>query len=66
MQNENEKLKIKLDYLVHNNGNGGEKFKIIELDKKILSLNKDIKQKKLIIQEHNKCASIKNHRKRNI
>lgn len=60
LQNENEKLKIKLDYLVHNNGNGGEKFKIIELDKKILSLNKDIKQKKLIIQEHNKCASIKN------
>ena len=60
LQNENEKLKIKLDYLVHNNGNGGEKFKVIELDKKILSLNKDIKQKKLIIQEHNKCASIKN------
>ena len=46
LQNENEKLKIKLDYLVHNNGNGGEKFKVIELDKKILSLNKDIKNKK--------------------
>ena len=60
LQNENEKLKNKLDYLVHNNGNGSEKFKVIELDKKILSLNKDIKQKKLIIQEHNKCASIKN------
>ena len=60
MQNENEKLKIKLDYLIHNSGATGEKFKLMELDKKILSLNKDIKKKKLIIQEHNKCASIKN------
>ena len=60
LQNENEKLKNKLDFLVHNNAVAGEKFKIIELDKKILSLNKDIKKKKLIIQEHSKCASIKN------
>ena len=60
LQNENDKLKIKLDFLIHNNGTTGEKFKIIELDKKILSLNKDIKKKKQIIQEHNKCASIKN------
>ena len=60
LQNENEKLKIKLDFLNHNNGAGGEKFKLLELDKKILSLNKDIKKKKLLIQEHNKCASIKN------
>ena len=60
LQNENDKLKIKLDFLMHNNGTTGEKFKIIELDKKILSLNKDIKKKKQIIQEHNKCASIKN------
>ena len=60
LQSENEKLKIKLDFLIHNNGASGEKFKLIELDKKILSLNKDIKKKKLIIQEHNKCASIKN------
>ena len=60
LQNENEKLKIKLDFLIHNSGATGEKFKLMELDKKILSLNKDIKKKKLIIQEHNKCASIKN------
>ena len=60
LQNENEKLKNKLDYLIHNNGASVEKYKTIELDKKILSLNKDIKKKKLIIQEHNKCASIKN------
>ena len=60
LQNENEKLKIKLDFLIHNSGAIGEKFKMIELDKKILSLNKDIKKKKLIVQEHNKCASIKN------
>ena len=60
LQNENEKLKNKLDYLIHNNGASLEKYKTIELDKKILSLNKDIKKKKLIIQEHNKCASIKN------
>jgi len=60
LQNENEKLKIKLDFLIHNSGATSEKFKLMELDKKILSLNKDIKKKKLIIQEHNKCASIKN------
>ena len=60
LQNENDKLKIKLDFLNHNNGAGGEKFKLLELDKKILSLNKDIKKKKLLVQEHNKCASIKN------
>jgi hypothetical protein len=60
LQNENEKLKNKLDYLIHNNGASVEKYKTIELYKKILSLNKDIKKKKLIIQEHNKCASIKN------
>ena len=60
LQNENEKLKIKLDFLIHNSGANAEKFKLMELDKKILSLNKDIKKKKLIIQEHNKCASIKN------
>ena len=60
LQNENEKLKNKLDYLIHNNGASVEKYKTIELDKKILSLNKDIKKKKLIIQEDNKCASIKN------
>jgi hypothetical protein len=60
LQNENDKLKMKLDYISYNNGNNGEKFKIIELDKKILSLNQDIKQKKNIIQEHNKCLSIKN------
>ena len=46
--------------MAYNSGNNGEKFKIIELDKKILALNQDIKQKKLIIQEHNKCLSIKN------
>ena len=60
LQNENDKLKIKLDFLNHNNGAGVEKFKLLELDKKILSLNKDIKKKKLLVQEHNKCASIKN------
>ena len=60
LQNENDKLKIKLDFLNHNNGAGGEKFKLLELDKKILSLNKDIKKKKLLVQEHIKCASIKN------
>ena len=60
LQNENDKLKIKLDVLLHNSGTTGEKIKVIELDKKILSLNKDIKKKKLIIQEHAKCASIKN------
>ena len=60
LQNENDKLKIKLDVLLHNSGTTGEKIKVIELDKKILSLNKDIKKKKLIIQEHTKCASIKN------
>ena len=60
LQNENDKLKIKLDFLIHNSGTTVEKFKIIELDKKVLSLNKDIKKKKQIIQEHNKCASIKN------
>ena len=60
LQNENDKLKIKLDFLNHNNGVGGEKFKLLELDKKILSLNKDIKKKKLLVQEHIKCASIKN------
>ena len=60
LQNENDKLKMKLDYISYNNGNNGEKFKIIELDKKILALNQDIKQKKNIIQEHNKCLSIKN------
>ena len=60
LQNENDKLKMKLDFLNHNNGVGGEKFKLLELDKKILSLNKDIKKKKLLAQEHNKCASIKN------
>ena len=60
LQNENDKLKIKLDFLNHNNGAGSEKFKLLELDKKILSLNKDIKKKKLLVQEHNKCASIKN------
>ena len=60
LQNENDKLKMKLDFMTHNNGSTGEKFKIIELDKKILSLNRDIKQKKLLIQEHGKCASIKN------
>ena len=60
LQIENDKLKMKLDFITYNNGNNGEKFKIIELDKKILSLNQDIKQKKMIIQEHNKCLSIKN------
>ena len=60
LQIENDKLKMKLDFISYNNGNNGEKFKIIELDKKILALNQDIKQKKLIIQEHNKCLSIKN------
>ena len=60
LQIENDKLKMKLDFMSFNNGNNGEKFKIIELDKKILALNQDIKQKKLIIQEHNKCLSIKN------
>lgn len=60
LQNENDKLKMKLDFLVNNSGASGEKFKLIELDKKILSLNKDIKKKKLLIQEHSKCASIKN------
>ena len=60
LQNENDKLKMKLDYISYNNGNNGEKFKIIELDKKILALNQDIKQKKNKIQEHNKCLSIKN------
>ena len=60
LQNENDKLKMKLDFLIHNSGTTVEKFKIIELDKKVLSLNKDIKKKKQIIQEHNKCASIKN------
>ena len=68
LQNENEKLKIKLDFLIHNSGANAEKFKLMELDKKILSLNKDIKKKKLIIQEHNKCAFKKNkfNSKRNI
>ena len=60
LQIENDKLKMKMDFIAYNNGNNGEKFKIIELDKKILALNQDIKQKKLIIQEHNKCLSIKN------
>ena len=60
LQIENDKLKMKLDFMAYNNGNNGEKFKIIELDKKILALNQDIKQKKIIIQEHNKCLSIKN------
>ena len=60
LQIENDKLKMKLDFMIYNSGNNGEKFKIIELDKKILSLNQDIKQKKMIIQEHNKCLSIKN------
>ena len=60
LQIENDKLKMKMDFIAYNNGNNGEKFKIIELDKKILGLNQDIKQKKLIIQEHNKCLSIKN------
>ena len=60
LQIENDKLKMKLDFITYNNGNNGEKFKMIELDKKILSLNQDIKQKKMIIQEHNKCLSIKN------
>ena len=60
LQIENDKLKMKLDFINYNNGNNGEKLKIIELDKKILSLNQDIKQKKMIIQEHNKCLSIKN------
>ena len=46
LQNENDKLKMKLDYISYNNGNNGEKFKIIEFDKKILALNQDIKQKK--------------------
>ena len=60
LQIENDKLKMKLDFMIYNSRNNGEKFKIIELDKKILSLNQDIKQKKMIIQEHNKCLSIKN------
>ena len=60
LQNENDKLKMKLDFISYNNGTNGKKFKIIELDKKILSLNHDIKQKKLIVQEHIKCLSIKN------
>ena len=60
LQIENDKLKMKLDFITYNNGNNGEKYKIIELDKKILSLNQDIKQKKMIVQEHNKCLSIKN------
>ena len=37
LQIENDKLKMKLDFITYNNGNNGEKFKIIELDKKILS-----------------------------
>ena len=60
LQIENDKLKMKMDFIAYNSGNNGEKFKIIELDKKILALNQDIKQKKMIIQEHNKCLSIKN------
>ena len=61
LQMENDKLKMKIDFISYNNnGNNKEKFKLIELDKKILSLNQEIKQKKLIIQEHNKCLSIKN------
>lgn len=60
LQIENDKLKMKLDFLSYNNGNNREKFKLIELDKKIFSLNQEIKQKKIIIQEHNKCLSIKN------
>ena len=60
LQIENDKLKMKLDFIAYNNGNNKEKFKLIELDKKILALNQEIKQKKLIIQEHNKCLSIKN------
>ena len=60
LQNENDKLKIKLDFLIHNSGANAEKFKLMELDKKILSLNKEIKKKKLLVQEHIKCASIKN------
>ena len=60
LQIENDKLKMKVDFIAYNNGNNGEKFKMIELDKKIFSLNQDIKQKKMIIQEHNKCLSIKN------
>ena len=51
---------MKLDFIAYNKGNNKEKFKLIELDKKILALNQEIKQKKLIIQEHNKCLSIKN------
>ena len=51
---------MKLDFIAYKNGNNKEKFKLIELDKKILALNQEIKQKKLIIQEHNKCLSIKN------
>ena len=35
LQNENEKLKIKLDFLIHNSGANAEKFKLMELDKKI-------------------------------
>ena len=60
LQIENDKLKMKIDFIAYNNGNNGEKFKMIELDKKIFALNQDIKQKKIIIQEHNKCLSIKN------
>ena len=42
LQNENDKLKMKLDFMTHNNGSTGEKFKIIELDKKILSLKSNV------------------------
>ena len=60
LQIENDKLKMKWDFIAYNKANNKEKFKLIELDKKILALNQEIKQKKLIIQEHNKCLSIKN------
>ena len=60
LQNDNEYLKNKLDYIYSSGSGNDSKFKLIELDKKILALNQDIKQKKLILQKHNKCISIKN------
>ena len=60
LQNDNEFLKNKLNCIYSSGSGNDNKFKLIELDKKILALNQDIKQKKLILQKHNKCISIKN------